>query len=138
MPLCVAGRTLSDFIAVAEFRAAFEHYLREGKRIVGRFGLPPQRYALLLMIKGAPEGRERSTVTELSRRLELAPHTTTELVGRAAKAGLVRRTVSPEDRRVVHLTLTATGERLLTKAFNDLEPARRAFRDMVVKTGAKL
>jgi DNA-binding MarR family transcriptional regulator len=125
-------------MTVAEFRAAFEHYVRAGKRIVGRYGLPPKRYALLLMIKGAPDGSERTTVTELSRRLELAQHTTTELVGRAVKAGLIRRTVSSEDRRVVHLTLSARGERQLLKAFNALAPERRAFRDMVVRTGANL
>ena len=69
MPSCVTGRREPDFINVAEFRAAFEHHLREGRRIAARYGLPPQRYALLLMIKGAPDGSERSTVTELSRRL---------------------------------------------------------------------
>ena len=138
MPSCVVGRANPDFITVANFRAAFEHYQRAGKRIVGRYGLPPQRYALLLMIKGAPDGSERSTVTELSRRLELAQHTTTELVSRAVKAGLIRRTVSSRDRRISHLTLTAKGERLLLKAFNDLTEERRAFRDMVAATGASL
>jgi len=77
------------------------------------------------MIKGAPDRTERSTVTDLSRRLHLAQHTVTELVGRTVKAGLIRRTASARDRRVVYLTLTRKGERKLAMSFTDLEDERR-------------
>ena len=65
-------------------------FLRKSERIARQCGLTPQRYTLLLMIKGSPSGREQSTVTELAERLQLAQSTVTELVRRAEEAGLDR------------------------------------------------
>lgn len=126
----MAGPALDDVIQAAELRAALRHFLRENERVAARHGLTPQRYLLLLMIKGAPDRSERSTATELSRRLQLAQHTVTGLVGRTVKAGLVRRTASARDRRVVYLTLTPRGERKLAMSFTDLEGERRALIDV--------
>ncbi|HXD81841.1 MAG TPA: MarR family transcriptional regulator [Candidatus Acidoferrum sp.] len=121
----MAGPALDDVIRTAELRTALRKFLRESDRVAARHGLTPQRYLLLLMIKGAPDRTERSTVTDLSRRLHLAQHTVTELVGRTVKAGLIRRTASARDRRVVYLTLTRKGERKLAMSFTDLEDERR-------------
>ena len=68
--------TTQDIIAVAEFRSALRHFLRRSEKIARQSGLTPQRYTLLMMIKGAADGSEQSTVTELSERLQLAtdPH----------------------------------------------------------------
>jgi DNA-binding MarR family transcriptional regulator len=74
---------VADVVAVAEFRTAIRRFARRSERIARQHGLTPQRYALLLMIKGAANGQERSTVTELSDRLQLAQSTVTELVRRA-------------------------------------------------------
>jgi DNA-binding MarR family transcriptional regulator len=130
----MAGPALDEVIRTAELRTALRKFLRESDRVAARHGLTPQRYLLLLMIKGAPDRTERSTVTDLSRRLQLAPHTVTELVGRTVKAGLVRRTASVRDRRVVYLTLTPGGERKLAMSFTDLEGERRALIE-VARTG---
>src|SRR6201987_5141837 len=92
--------TIQDVIAVAEFRSALRHFLRRSERIARASGLTPQRYLLLLMIKGAPDGGEQSTVTELAERLQLAQSTVTELVSRAEEAGLVSREQSHTDARV--------------------------------------
>jgi DNA-binding MarR family transcriptional regulator len=116
---------LDDVVGVAEFRAALRAFLRRTERIARSAGLTPQRYLLLLMIKGAPDGSERSTVTELSERLKLAQSTVTELVARAEETGLIGREVSPADGRVAYLRLTAEGERRLSRAFTDLESERR-------------
>lgn len=125
--------TVDSFIEVAEFRAALQHFLRASERVTGRHGLTPQRYLLLLMIKGAADRTERSTVTELSHRLDLAQHTVTELVARCVRAGLVRRDMSTTDRRVVHLTLTAKGERKLAAAFIGLEAERQALKALLAQ-----
>jgi len=90
------------------------------------------------MIKGASDGSESSTVTELSQRMQLAQHTVTELVGRAVRAGLIRRTASAEDRRVVHLSLTAKGERSLMHSFTDLDVERRDLRALTARTIRKI
>jgi DNA-binding MarR family transcriptional regulator len=125
----VAGITTSDAVAVAEFRAALRAFLRRTERIARQSGLTPQRYLLLLMIKGAPDGSERSTVTELAERLQLAQSTVTELVSRAEEVGLVTREQSQDDARVAHLRLTAEGERRLELAFTALATERNNVRE---------
>lgn len=125
------GVDLDAVIAVAEFRAALRSFLRQSERIARRSGLTPQRYLLLLMIKGAPDGSELSTVTELARRLQLAQSTVTELVSRAEEAGLVAREQSGMDGRVAHLRLTGEGERRLRACLTTLDVERRQLRDAI-------
>src|ERR671930_1953829 len=100
---------------VAEFRSALRRFLRITERNARSSGLTPQRYLLLLMIKGAPNHSQQSTVTELSDRLQLAQSTVTELVRRAEEAGLIDREQSQADARVAHLRLTPEGERRLNR-----------------------
>src|SRR5438128_4161613 len=102
---------LERVIALAEFRAALRRFLRHSERIANQHGLTPQRYLLLLMIKGAADRRERLRVGAAAERLQLGDNTTTELINRAERNGLVRRERSDEDARVVHLRLTEEGER---------------------------
>src|SRR6266516_1999547 len=111
---------------VADFRAALRQFLRITERNARGAGLTPQRYLLLLTIKGAPDHSEQSTVTELSERLQLAQSTVTELVRRAEDTGLVERERSSVDGRIAYLRLTAEGERRLASAFTSNESERRA------------
>ncbi len=120
---------MQDVIAVAEFRSALRQFLRRSEKVARRAGLTPQRYLLLMMIKGAPGGDQQSTVTELSERLQLAQSTVTELVRRAEAAGLVERERSSYDARVAHLRLTAEGERRLVASFTELETERAHLRE---------
>jgi DNA-binding MarR family transcriptional regulator len=122
--------TVADAMAGAEFRAALRRFLRRSEKIARDCGLTPQRYLLLLMIKGSPSGRERSTVTELSERLQLAQSTVTELVSRAEEAGLIARKPSPRDGRVAHLRLTEEGERRLLRSFTELAKEREQLREV--------
>src|SRR5215471_10628722 len=107
--------TIGDVIAVAEFRSALRHFMRRSEKIARQSGLTPQRYSLLMMIKGAPDGTEQSTVTELVRRAE--------------SAGLIEREQSQRDARVAHLRLTPEGERRLMSSFTALETERAQLRD---------
>ena len=119
----------SRVVEVAEFREALRRFLRQSERVARQSGLTPQRHLLLLMIKGAPDGSEQSTVTELADRLQLAQSTVTELVSRAEEAGLVERTQSQTDARVAHLRLTPEGERRLERSFTGLLTERAQLRD---------
>jgi DNA-binding MarR family transcriptional regulator len=121
--------SVDEVTHVADFRAALRKFLRRSERNARQSGLTPQRYLLLLMIKGAPDGSEQSTVTELAERLQLAQSTVTELVSRAEEAGLVEREQSTSDGRVAHLRLTGEGERRLVRSFTDNETERRQLRD---------
>ena len=127
---------LEDVIAAAEFRAALRTFMRESERVARQSGLTPQRYLLLLMIKGAPDRSEESTVTDLARRLQLAQSTVTELVSRAEESGLVERRQSGVDGRVAHLRLTGEGERRLELSFTALETERRQLQDAVEHLGS--
>jgi len=116
-------------IHVAAFRAALRSFLRETELVARTSGLTPQRYLLLLMIKGAPDGSERATVTDLVERLGLAQSTVTELVNRAEEMGIIERVPSDADGRVVHVGLTADGERRLAAAFTRLDVERAQLRE---------
>jgi DNA-binding MarR family transcriptional regulator len=121
----------SRVVEVADFREALRRFLRQSERVARQSGLTPQRYILLLMIKGARDGNERSTVTELARRLQLAQSTVTELVSRAEDAGLVAREQSRTDARVAHLRLTDEGEQRLASAFTGLTTEREQLREVL-------
>jgi DNA-binding MarR family transcriptional regulator len=121
--------SIQDVIAVAAFRSALRHFLRRSEKIARTSGLTPQRYTLLMMIKGAPDGSEQSTVTELAERMQLAQSTVTELVRRAEGAGLIDREQSQRDARVAHLRLTREGERRLMLSFTQLDAERAQLRE---------
>ena len=125
-----APRT-EDVLRAAEFRTALRQFERQTERIARGSGLTPRRYLVLLLIKGAADRSERSTVSELAERMSLAQSTVTELVARAEKAGLVKRESSPDDGRVAKLSLTKEGERRLTEAFRSLAAERRSLREAV-------
>jgi len=123
---------------VADFRAALRAFMRTSEQNARSSGLTPQRYLLLLMIKGAPDGGEQSTVTELAERLQLAQSTVTELVRRAEEAGLVERAQSAADARVAHLRVTDEGERRLADAFTSNEQERDELRMAIEHLDASL
>lgn len=123
--------SIEDVIAAAEFRGALRRFLRQSERVARQSGLTPQRYLLLLMIKGAPDRSGQSTVTELARRLQLAQSTVTELVSRAEESGLVERQQSGRDGRVAYLRLTPEGERRLTLSFTGLDTERQQLREAI-------
>src|SRR3954471_25097140 len=115
-----------DAMAVAEFRAVLRGFLRRTERKARRNGLTPQRYQLLLAVKGAPDGSESLTVTDVAERLQVAQSTATELVSRAEEAGLVQRSGSPKDGRVAVVRLTEAGDARLVECFLDLRDEREA------------
>jgi len=123
--------SLGEYQSVADLRAALRRFMRVGEQAARRHGLTQQRYLLLLMIKGAPDGSQQSTVTVLSERLQVAQSTVTELVGRAEEAGLVARDPSTDDGRVVLFSVTPEGERRLSALMRELRSERASLAKMV-------
>jgi DNA-binding MarR family transcriptional regulator len=107
---------IEAIVHLAEFRAALRLFQRRSEEIARRWALTPQRYLMLLMIKGARDHRQTLNLTELAERLQLSRNAVTELATRAEETGLVERTVGDEDQRLVYLHLTAEGERRLRGA----------------------
>lgn len=123
---------LAQVIRAASFRRELRAFVRHSEEVARRWQLTPQRYLLLLTVKGAPDGSERLTVTEIARRLFLSPNTVTELCGRAEDAGLLSREESASDLRLVYLRLTDEGERRLRGALLETEQ----YRDELVQSFA--
>jgi DNA-binding MarR family transcriptional regulator len=115
---------LERFIKIAEFRASLLTFLRHSEHACRRWGLTPQRYLLLLTIKGAPDRSERLSLTEIAERLELSPNAVSELCARAEEAGLLARERSSDDGRIVFLRVTPDGERRLTGVILDSDEDR--------------
>ena len=114
----------SDVLRVAEFRVALRRFEARSDLAARAAGLTPQRYVLLVAIKGAPDGSERASVSELADRLEMPQTTLSDLVTRAEDVGLVVREPSPVDGRVVHVRLTEEGDRRLADCLDSLEDDR--------------
>jgi DNA-binding MarR family transcriptional regulator len=102
----------ADYEAVAAFRYALRRFLRFSDDAARRHGLTPQQHQLLLAVKGYP-GRDWATIGELAERLQRRHHTVVGEIDRAERAGLVTREAHPDDRRVVEIHLTPSGEAVL-------------------------
>ena len=125
--------SLEEVQRAAAFRVALRTFQRGSERVARSAGLTPQRYLLLLLVKGSEDGAEQATVGELARRMNLAQSTVTELVNRAEGAGLVRRTASELDGRVAHIVLTNEGEERFAASFRALADERRALSRAVTR-----
>jgi DNA-binding MarR family transcriptional regulator len=115
---------IERYVTIAEFRSHLRTFLQHNERACRRRGLTPQRYQLLLAIKGAPDRSERLSFTEIAETLQLSRNTVTELCARAEDAGLLRRERSETDLRVVYLRVTPEGERRLSGVIRDTDGDR--------------
>jgi DNA-binding MarR family transcriptional regulator len=100
-------------------------FLRRSETVARAHNLTPQRYLLLLMVKGSPDGSESATVSELADRMQLSQSTVTELVARTEEAGLLERVHSAADGRVTLVRLTEAGDDRVSAAMSSLGPERR-------------
>lgn len=124
-----------EYEAVAALRAALRRFLHETHRITRAHGLTAQRYDLLAVIRGSESAS--LTVSEVAASLSLAPHSATELVNRAERAGLVQRVQDERDRRASRVSLTATGEDRLAAAMTALRPERRLLLELLADVYAQ-
>jgi DNA-binding MarR family transcriptional regulator len=104
----------TDYEALAAFRHSLRRFLALSEDNARSVGLTPQQHQALLSIKAGYEGRQTINVGELAAHLLIEKHSAAELVDRLEDAGLVKRGKSKTDRRVVMLTVTPRGERLLS------------------------
>ena len=80
-------------------------------------GLSLRWYDVLLQLHAAPGGR--LTMRDLGRAVVISKSGLTGLVDRMARAGLVERAGDPDDRRIVHVTLTPAGAAVYRRARAD-------------------
>jgi DNA-binding MarR family transcriptional regulator len=104
-----------DYEALAAFRYAMRKFLTFSKRtLASDASLTAEQYEALLALKafGGPTGL---TLTDLSERLQIRPHSAVSLVDKLEAVHLVRRQPAVRDRRRVFVRLTAEGARVLAK-----------------------
>ena len=125
-----AGRsrtpTAEELASAAAFRTELRSFLHATEAVTVQKGLTPERYDLLLMIEAASAANQPATVTSLCEMLHLRQQAVTELVKRAAEAGMIVRERSDDDKRVYHLRLTPEAEARLLRAFQALRDNRSA------------
>lgn len=116
-----------DYLHAAELRLALRAFLASSDRVIGKHGLTPKRYELLLLVKISEPAE--ATVSHLAGKLSIGQSATTQLVRRAEDDGVLERQFSPDDARVHHLRLTQDGKRRLAAALAELGPQRRELID---------
>ena len=99
---------------LAWFRYALRKFLRFSEQAARSCGVTPQQHQLLLGIAGYTS-RHKATISELAEFLQERHNSVVELVGRAARRGLVRKVHDTRDRRYVFVSLTSRGEAVLSR-----------------------
>lgn len=97
---------------LAQFRYALRRFLRFSEQAARAAGVTPLQHQLLLGVAGFT-GRGWATISELAECLQERHNGVVALVDRAARAGLVRRDKAGRDRRVVRVSLTPRGRRII-------------------------
>jgi DNA-binding MarR family transcriptional regulator len=98
----------SDFERLLELRSGLRRFLRWSEQQAESAGLTPAQHQLLLAVKGH-KGSSGPTIGDIAGYLTLRHHSASELVGRAAAAGLVSRQPDADHGSVVRVSLTAAG-----------------------------
>jgi len=99
--------TDAEYQRLLELRTGLRHFLRWSEEQAAAAGLTAAQHQLLLAVRGHDGD---PTIGDVADHLRLRHHSAVELVDRAERAGLLQRRTDPDDRRVVHLELTADGE----------------------------
>ena len=99
------GRVLDDLRRVFQI---VHGYSKRAERVGGLTG--PQLWAVKVLAESSPV-----RVSDLARRMYLHPSTVVGILDRLESGGLVARTRSTEDRRVVTVSLTDKGNQLVAK-----------------------
>lgn len=82
------------------------------------YGLSPQQYNILRILRGAKKPLKVQTIKE--RMIERSPNAT-RLMDKLCAKNLIKRIACPEDRRVVHIAITDEGLSLLGKIDKELK-----------------
>lgn len=120
--------------SLAQFRYELRKFLRFSENAARHCGVTPQQHQLMLGVAGFT-GRGSATVSELAEFLQERSHSVVGLIERAVQHGLVRRMQNKADRRVVNVSLTAKGRRVLARLTRLHKDEARRIQDMMAAHG---
>ena len=106
----LSKRRLRLWIRLLRITRVTESHLREFLRSQHESTMP--RFDVMAALQRADGGL---TMSELSRRLLVSNGNTTTVIDRLESDGLVQRTPSTADRRIINVALTTAGRRQFTK-----------------------
>lgn len=98
-----------DYQRLLELRTGLRRFLKWSADRAKAAGLTPAQHQLLLAIRGH-RGTVAPTISEIAEHLMLRHHSAVELIDRAERDGIVRRSADADDARTVHLEITAEGK----------------------------
>jgi DNA-binding MarR family transcriptional regulator len=98
----------ADFTHLLELRTGLRRFLRWSEQQARSAGLTATQHQLLLAIRGHPDPAG-PTIRDIADYLVLRHHSAVELVNRASKEGLVKRTPDAQSRSIVRVALTPAG-----------------------------
>jgi DNA-binding MarR family transcriptional regulator len=111
----VTRLTDRQYARLLAFRVELRRFLRWSEEQAATVGLTPAQHQLMLAIRGHP-GPRGPSIRELADYLSTRHHSAVQLIDRAEQLGLVtRHREDSNDRRIVRLTLTKTGEEKLVQ-----------------------
>jgi DNA-binding MarR family transcriptional regulator len=100
-----------DYERLFNFRKELRRFLHGSEAAARAVGLTPAQHQLLLAIKG--HAGNPPTIADVAEDLMLRHDSVSELIRRAADAGIVDRQIDREDHRLTRLHITASGQSLL-------------------------
>lgn len=112
----MAGKFSSAELALRLWRQLYQTYTlikQSEDRIYEKHGLTTEQYAVLVSITHLGEP---ARITDIAHWLERCPNSTSMIVKRMVKAGLVKRTRARGDRRVVYVSKTKKAQSLFKPA----------------------
>jgi DNA-binding MarR family transcriptional regulator len=116
----VRSQPLTDeqYHQLLALRTGLRRFLRWSDGQAEDAGVTPTQHQLLLAVRGHP-GPGGPTIGDIANHLLLRHHSAVGLVDRAEQAGLVRKRRDDGDQRIVRVSLSARGERILTSLAAD-------------------
>jgi DNA-binding MarR family transcriptional regulator len=121
-------------VAVDEFTQAWEAFFRATRRARGRSTGPLEgarlslaQFQLLEALRATP----RLPVSELAASAGVAPPTATRMLDALVRDGLAERIRCTDDRRVVHIALSAAGSEAVAEAAERVAAGRARVRDQL-------
>lgn len=128
----MASRPTEDnYRSLAEFRYQIRLFMADSDETARSAGLEPEQFQLLLAVRGMPKG-STATIQRLASRLLVRHNTAVERIDRLARMGLLRRTHSSADHRVVCVELSARGKRVVEKlARKRVQDLRRTGHELI-------
>lgn len=108
----VRNHNLERLPQLAEFRYQLRKFLNFSETESDKLGVATQQYQLMQVIGALPD-HEPASISLIAERMVLRHNSTVELVDRAERAGLVKRTSDERDLRRSLVVLTPEGRRIL-------------------------